>query len=111
MFASEWAGLRPDVMCLGKGITGGYLPMSVTAASERVFDAFLGADLSTRTFFHGHSYGGNALAASVALEHLRLFERWNVLDQAAAAPLCFSAASSNATWSRTGRFARCGGSG
>jgi adenosylmethionine-8-amino-7-oxononanoate aminotransferase len=84
MFASEWAGLRPDIVCLGKGITGGYLPMSVTAASERVFDAFLGADSSARTFFHGHSYGGNALAASVALEHLRLFERWDVLGQAAA---------------------------
>ncbi len=85
MFASDWAGLRPDIMCLGKGITGGYLPMSVTAASEQVFDAFLGPDLSARTFFHGHSYGGNALAASVALEHLRLFERWSVLDQAVAA--------------------------
>jgi adenosylmethionine-8-amino-7-oxononanoate aminotransferase len=84
MFASDWAGLRPDIVCLGKGITGGYLPMSVTAASEAVFDAFLGPDLSSRTFFHGHSYGGNALAASIALEHLRLFERWNVLEQAAA---------------------------
>ncbi len=83
MFASDWAGLRPDIMCLGKGITGGYLPMSVTAASERIFDAFLGPDLSACTLFHGHSYGGNALAASVALEHLRLLERWDVLAQAA----------------------------
>jgi adenosylmethionine-8-amino-7-oxononanoate aminotransferase len=84
MFACDWAGLRPDIMCLGKGITGGYLPMSATAASERIFDAFLGPDLSTRAFFHGHSYGGNALAAAVALEHLVLFDRWSVLEQAAA---------------------------
>jgi adenosylmethionine-8-amino-7-oxononanoate aminotransferase len=84
MFASEWCGLRPDVMCMGKGITGGYLPMSVTVASQRIFDAFLGPDLSSRTFFHGHSYGGNALAASVALEHVRLIERWDVLSQATA---------------------------
>ena len=47
---------------LGKGLTGGYLPMSATVASRRVFDAFLGPDLSERTFYHGHSYSGNALA-------------------------------------------------
>lgn len=80
LFASEPCGLRPDLMCLGKGITGGYLPMSATAASERVFNAFRGPDLSERTFYHGHSYGGNALAAAVALEHLSLMREWNVLD-------------------------------
>lgn len=79
LFASEQCGLRPDLLCLGKGITGGYLPMSTTAASGRVFEAFLGADLGPLTFYHGHSYGGNALAAAVALEHLRLFESWDVL--------------------------------
>jgi adenosylmethionine-8-amino-7-oxononanoate aminotransferase len=72
LFASEQCGLRPDLLCLGKGITGGYLPMSATVASGRVFEAFLGADLGAATFYHGHSYGGNALAAAVALEHLRL---------------------------------------
>jgi len=85
MFASDWCEIRPDIMCLGKGITGGYLPMSVTATSQRIFEAFLGEDLGTRTFFHGHSYGGNALAAAVALEHLRLYDHWNVLEQAAIA--------------------------
>jgi adenosylmethionine-8-amino-7-oxononanoate aminotransferase len=80
LFASEQCGLRPDLMCLGKGITGGYLPMSATAASDRVYRAFLGPDLSEKTFYHGHSYGGNALAAAVALRHLELFQRWNVLD-------------------------------
>jgi len=79
LFASEQCGLRPDLMCLGKGITGGYLPMSATVASGPVFEAFLGPDLGPQTFFHGHSYGGNALAAAVALEHLRLVEAWDVL--------------------------------
>jgi adenosylmethionine-8-amino-7-oxononanoate aminotransferase len=79
LFASEQCGLRPDLLCLGKGITGGYLAMSATAASDRVFDAFLGDDLGPATFYHGHSYGGNALAAAVALEHLRLIESWDVL--------------------------------
>jgi adenosylmethionine---8-amino-7-oxononanoate aminotransferase len=79
LFASEQCGLSPDLMCLGKGITGGYLPMSVTVASGRVFDAFLGDDLGPRTLYHGHSYGGNALAAAVALRHLELIDAWDVL--------------------------------
>ena len=79
LFASEQCGLRPDLLALGKGLTGGYLPMSATAASDRVYGAFLGADLSDRTFYHGHSYSGNALAAAVALRHLELFEEWDVL--------------------------------
>lgn len=80
LFASEQCGLRPDLMALGKGITGGYLPMAVTAANRRVYDAFLGEDLGPRTLYHGHSYGGNALAAAVAAAHLDLFDRWGVLD-------------------------------
>ncbi len=79
VFASEQCGLRPDLLCLGKGITGGYLAMSATVASGDVFGAFLGADLGPSTFYHGHSYGGNALAAAVALEHLRLVYSWDVL--------------------------------
>jgi adenosylmethionine---8-amino-7-oxononanoate aminotransferase len=79
LFASEQCGLRPDLLALGKGLTGGYLPMSATAASARVYDAFLGPDLSERTFYHGHSYSGNALAAAVALRHLQLLGEWDVL--------------------------------
>ncbi|HZQ88319.1 MAG TPA: adenosylmethionine--8-amino-7-oxononanoate transaminase [Acidimicrobiales bacterium] len=79
LFASEQCGLRPDLMCIGKGLTGGYLPMSATVASQRVYDAFLGPDLSEKTFYHGHSFSGNALAAAVALRHLELFDEWNVL--------------------------------
>jgi adenosylmethionine---8-amino-7-oxononanoate aminotransferase len=79
LFASTTCGLRPDLLCLGKGLTGGYLPMSVTAASRRIYDAFLGEDLGPRTLYHGHSYGGNALAAAVAVRHLRLLEELDVL--------------------------------
>jgi adenosylmethionine-8-amino-7-oxononanoate aminotransferase len=81
LFASEWAGpdFRPDLMCLGKGITGGYLPLSATVASGEVFAAFDGADLGEKTFYHGHSYGGNALACAVAQRHLQLINEWGVL--------------------------------
>jgi adenosylmethionine-8-amino-7-oxononanoate aminotransferase len=79
LFASEQAGVRPDLLCLGKGITGGYLPMSATVAAGPVHVAFLGPDLSERTLYHGHSYGGNALAAAVALRHLQLLDEWDVL--------------------------------
>jgi adenosylmethionine---8-amino-7-oxononanoate aminotransferase len=84
LFASERCNLRPDLLCLGKGITGGYLPMSATVVADHVYEAFLGEDLGARTFFHGHSYGGNALAAAVALEHLRLLDEWHVLDNVGA---------------------------
>jgi adenosylmethionine-8-amino-7-oxononanoate aminotransferase len=79
LFASEQCGMRPDLLCLGKGLTAGYLPQSVTVASQRVFDAFLGADLSEQTLYHGHSYGGNALACAVARRHLELLEERDVL--------------------------------
>ncbi len=79
LFASEQCGLSPDLLCMAKGITGGYLPMSATAANRRVYDAFLGADLGPRTFYHGHSYGGNALAAAVARRHLELISEHDVL--------------------------------
>src|SRR5438270_10890490 len=79
LFASEQCGLRPDLLCLGKGLTGGYLPQSATVASQRVFDAFLGPDLSEQTLYHGHSYGGNALACAVARRHLELLDERDVL--------------------------------
>jgi adenosylmethionine-8-amino-7-oxononanoate aminotransferase len=84
LFASEWSGIRPDLLCLGKGLTGGYLPMSATVASGGVYDAFLGEDLGPQTFYHGHSFAGNALAAAVALEHLHLIERDDVLGNVVA---------------------------
>ena len=79
LFASEQCGLRPDLMAIGKGLAAGYLPMSATVAVRRVADAFLGEDLGRETFYHGHSFSGNALAAAVALRQLGLFEEWDVL--------------------------------
>lgn len=81
MFATEQCnGIRPDLLCLGKGITGGYLPLSATVANERVYEAFRAA---RQAFAHGHSYGGNALAAAVALRHLRLLDERDVLANVA----------------------------
>jgi adenosylmethionine-8-amino-7-oxononanoate aminotransferase len=71
--------VRPDILCLGKGITGGYLALSATVVSGPVYDAFLGADLSEKTLYHGHSYSGNALASAVARRHLELLADGSVL--------------------------------
>lgn len=79
LFASEQCELTPDLMAIGKGLTAGYLPQSATVASGRVFDAFLGPDLSEKTLYHGHSYSGNALACAVALRHLELIDSRDVL--------------------------------
>jgi adenosylmethionine-8-amino-7-oxononanoate aminotransferase len=79
LFACEQCDLRPDLLCIGKGLTAGYLAQSATVASNQVYEAFLGADLSERTFYHGHSFSGNALAAAVALRHLELIDEWDVL--------------------------------
>jgi adenosylmethionine---8-amino-7-oxononanoate aminotransferase len=79
LFACEQCDVRPDLMVIGKGLTGGYLPLSATAANRRVYEAFLGPDLSETTFYHGHSYSGNALACAVALRHLQLLDEWDVL--------------------------------
>jgi adenosylmethionine-8-amino-7-oxononanoate aminotransferase len=79
LFASELCDLRPDLMVIGKGLTGGYLPMAATISNGRVYDAFLGEDLGPKTLYHGHSYSGNALAAAVALRHLELILEGDVL--------------------------------
>ncbi len=84
LFASERCGLRPDLLCIGKGLAAGYLPMSATVASSHVTDAFRGEDLGPATLYHGHSFGGNALAAAVALRHLQLLEEWSVLENVGA---------------------------
>lgn len=80
LFASEQCGIAPDVLAMGKGITGGYLPLAATAANRKVFEGFLGPDLSEMTLYHGHSYSGNALACAVALRHLQLLDEQAVLD-------------------------------
>jgi adenosylmethionine---8-amino-7-oxononanoate aminotransferase len=84
LFAVEQCDVQPDLLCLGKGITGGYLPLSATVVSARVYEAFLGPDLSEKTLYHGHSYSGNALACAVALRHLQLLDEQDVLANVAA---------------------------
>jgi len=79
MFAVEHAAVVPDLMCVGKGISGGYLPLAATLATEEIFRAFLGRYEEFRTFFHGHTYTGNALACAVALANLDVFEAEQVL--------------------------------
>lgn len=74
MFAHEQLELKPDIVCLGKGLSGGTLPLSATAATARVFTAFLGAPDAQKQFFHGHSYAGNPIACAAALANLAIFE-------------------------------------
>jgi len=79
MFACEHAGIAPDMLCLSKGITGGYLPLSVVLTSDGIYDAFYDDDIA-RGFLHSHSYTGNALACRAALAVLDLFRDNEVLD-------------------------------
>jgi adenosylmethionine-8-amino-7-oxononanoate aminotransferase len=80
LFACEQEGVAPDFLCLAKGLTAGYLPMAATLTTERVWRAFLGPHGDRRTFFHGHTYGGNPLAAAVGLESLNVFRDERVLE-------------------------------
>jgi adenosylmethionine-8-amino-7-oxononanoate aminotransferase len=80
MFACEHEGVGPDLMCLAKGITGGYLPLAATLSSQEIFDAFLGATAEHKTFYHGHTFTGNALACAAAISSLELFEENRVLE-------------------------------
>lgn len=79
MFACEQEGVAPDLMCVAKGLTGGYLPLAATLATEDVYDAFLGDFAELKTFFHGHTYTGNPLACAAALATLEVFEREGTL--------------------------------
>ena len=79
MFACEQERVAPDLLCLGKGLTGGYLPLAATLATERVYEGFLGAPEDSRTFFHGHTFTGNPLACAAALASLEVFARDSTL--------------------------------
>lgn len=81
MFACEQAGVTPDILCLAKGITGGYLPLAATLATEEIFSAFLGAYKEFKTFFHGHTYTGNPLGCAVALASLELFKQEKIIER------------------------------
>ncbi len=80
MFACEHAGVAPDIICLSKALTGGYLPLGATVATERVYEAFLSHD-RTRTFFHGHSFTANPLACAVAIASLDLLQETRGLEK------------------------------
>jgi len=83
MFACDHENVKPDLMTLGKGLTGGYLPVAATLASDRIYEVFLGGHAELKTFFHGHSYTGNQLGCAVALASLDLFERDELVDSVA----------------------------
>jgi adenosylmethionine-8-amino-7-oxononanoate aminotransferase len=81
MFACEHEEVSPDFLCLGKGITGGYLPLAATLTTTAVWQAFLGTAAEQKQFFHGHTYGGNPLAAAAALASLAVFDEEQTLER------------------------------
>lgn len=81
MFACEHEGVRPDLMAVSKGLTGGYLPLAATLTTEKIYRAFLGRYDEFKTFFHGHSYTGNPLGCAVALANLDVFEKEHTLNR------------------------------
>ena len=81
MFACEHEGVSPDLMCVAKGLTGGYMPLAATLSTERIYNGFLGAHEEFRTFFHGHTYTGNPLACAAALATLDAFEEERTLER------------------------------
>ena len=83
MFACEHEGVVPDLMAVAKGLTGGYLPLAATLATQNIFDAFLGEYREYKTFFHGHSYTGNQLGCAAALANLQVFDDERVLEKLA----------------------------
>jgi adenosylmethionine---8-amino-7-oxononanoate aminotransferase len=81
MFACEQEEVAPDLLCLAKGITGGYLPLAATLTTERIYEGFLGTPEQQRTFFHGHTYTGNPLAGAAALANLDVFESERTIER------------------------------
>ena len=81
MFACDHEDVSPDLLCLGKGITGGYLPLAATVTTERVYEGFLGGPGDLRTFFHGHTYTGNPLACAAGIASLQVFDRERTLER------------------------------
>lgn len=80
MFACEQEKVSPDLLCLAKGLTGGYLPLAATLVTDGIYEAFLGEYSEFKTFFHGHSYTGNPLGCAAALANLDIFEKEKVIE-------------------------------
>jgi adenosylmethionine---8-amino-7-oxononanoate aminotransferase len=81
MFAADHENITPDIMAVAKGITGGYLPLAATLATEEIYGAFLGRYEEFKTFFHGHTYTANPLACAAAIANLELFEKQKTLEK------------------------------
>jgi len=81
MFASDLAGIQPDIMVVGKSLTGGYLPMSAVLTTRHIYDSFISTGSKDRTFYHGHTFSGNPLAAAAAIAALEVFANENILEQ------------------------------
>ncbi|MBU6481880.1 MAG: adenosylmethionine--8-amino-7-oxononanoate transaminase [Nitrospirae bacterium] len=79
MFACQHEGITPDLMAIGKGLTGGYMPLAATLTTEEIYKGFLGRYEDFKTFFHGHSYTGNPLGCAVALANLDVFKKEKTL--------------------------------
>ncbi len=82
MFACDHAEIAPDLLCLSKGLTGGYMPMSLVVTTKRIFDAFYGDYNQHIAFLHSHTYAGNPMACSISLEVLHVLKEENVLETA-----------------------------
>ena len=83
MFASDHESVTPDILCLAKGLSAGYLPLAATVTTEEIYQAFLGRYEELKTFFHGHTYTANPLACAVSVANLELFERERVIEKLA----------------------------
>ena len=82
MFAFDHANISPDIMCLSKGLTGGYMPMAIAITTQKIYDAFYDDYLKGKAFMHSHTYSGNPLACSAAIEVLRILNDENVIEKA-----------------------------
>ncbi|MBZ9634427.1 adenosylmethionine--8-amino-7-oxononanoate transaminase [Clostridium sp. FP1] len=80
MFACNHAGIGPDFMCLSKGISAGYMPMSVVMTTDEIYDCFYGDYKDRKAFIHSHTYAGNAMGCAIALENLKIFEQDNIIE-------------------------------
>jgi adenosylmethionine-8-amino-7-oxononanoate aminotransferase len=81
MFACEIAGIKPDLMCVSKGITSGYLPLGVTLTTDKIYNAFYADYKENKTFYHGHTYTANPICCSAALAALKVFEEEKTLEK------------------------------
>lgn len=82
MFAFDWAGVSPDIMCLSKGLTGGYMPMSICVTTQEIYDAFYADYLTGKAFMHSHTYAGNPLGCSAGIEVLNILKDEKIIENA-----------------------------